>query len=106
MFNAAKDAIAGRAAQTYLNNLIGRYGRLERLKIDSAKKQMEIVCLLEGETVPIMVRVGNYVVQAEGDKKFLQVSDCTCSRPWLQNLLTDYVNGRRVELPAWAASAL
>lgn len=106
MFNAAKDALASRAAQTYLNNLIARYGKVERLKIDSAKKQMEVVCLLEGEMTPITVSVGNYVVQSEGEKKFIQISDCTCSRPWLQNLLADFADGRRVELPAWAASAL
>jgi hypothetical protein len=106
MFNAAKDAIAGRAAQTYLNNLIGRYGKLQRLKIDSENARMEIVCLLEGETEPITVKVGRYRVQSEGAKKFLQISECTCSRPWLQNLLADFAEGRRVELPAWAASAL
>ena len=106
MFNAAKDAIAGRAAQTYLNNLIARYGTVQRLKLDSTKKQMEIVCLLEGEVTPITVQVGNYVVHSEGDRKFLEVSNCTCSRPWLQKVLADFAPGRRVELPAWAASAL
>jgi hypothetical protein len=106
MFNAAKDAIAGRAAQTYLNDMIRRYGKLQRLKIDSTHRQMEAVCLLEGEATPITVNVGNYEVQSEGSRKFLKISQCTCSRPWLQNLLTDYADGRRFELPAWAASAL
>jgi hypothetical protein len=106
MFNAAKNAIASRAAQSYLNERLSRYGKVERLKIDSQQKQMEIVCLLDGEPTPISVQVGNYVVESEGPKRFLRISRCTCSRPWLQNLLNDFVDGRRVELPAWAAAAL
>jgi hypothetical protein len=106
MFNAAKDAITSHAAQTYLNDRIRRYGKVERLKIDSGRKQMEVVCLLEGEPTPITVRVGNYVVQDEGSKKILLVSQCACSRPWLQRLLNDFAEGRRIPLPSWAAAAL
>ncbi|MEO7414895.1 MAG: hypothetical protein ABIZ81_16245 [Opitutaceae bacterium] len=106
MFNAAKDALASRAAQSFLNDRMSRYGKVERLKIDSERKQMEVVCVLEGEQSPITVRVGNYVVLSEGSKRFLQVSKCTCSRPWLQRLLNDFAEDRRVELPAWAAAAL
>lgn len=106
MFNAAKDALASRAAQAFLNERLSRYGKVERLKIDSVRKEMEVVCLLEGEATPIAVRVGNYAVESEGPKRFLRISHCTCSRPWLERLLNDYAAGRRVELPAWAASAL
>jgi hypothetical protein len=106
MFNAAKDAITGRAAQTYLNDRIRRYGKIERLKLDSTNHTMEVVCQLDGEPSPITITVGNYVVQSEGGRKFIKVSQCSCSRPWLQSLLTDYATGRRFELPAWAASAL
>ena len=106
MFTAAKDALASRAAQTFLNERISRYGKVERLKIDSERKQMEIVCVLDGEPTPIAVHVGNYTVTSEGRKRFLRISRCTCTRRWLQNLLNDLAEGRRVELPAWAASAL
>ena len=106
MFNAAKDAISSRAAQSYLNDRISRYGKVERLKLDSEKKQVEVVCMLDGEASPITVRVGNYVVVSEGTKKFIRVSQCTCSRPWLQRVLNDFAEDRRVALPAWAAAAL
>lgn len=106
MFNAAKDAITSRAAQAYLNNLIARYGTIQRLKLDSTKGQMEIVCLLEGEPTPIAITVGQYEVESEGGKKFVRVSRCTCSRPWLEHVIADHAEGRRFELPSWAASAL
>ena len=106
MFNAAKDAIASKSAQVFLNERIRRYGKIERLRLDSAKKQAEVVCLLQGEASPITVTAGNYALETVGAKTFITVSQCTCSRPWLQNLLADYVEGRRFEVPGWAASAL
>lgn len=106
MFNAAKDAIAGKSAQVFLNERIRRYGKIERLRLDSAQRQVELVCMLEGESAPIAVKVGNYTLETVGGKTFVTVSQCTCSRPWLQNLLADYVERRRFEVPSWAASAL
>ena len=106
MFNAAKDALTSRAAQTWANNLIARYGKVHDLKIDSRRKTLEVSCQLEGEVAPITIKVGHYVVEAEGDKRFLRASDFSCSRPWLQNVLADHASTRRVELPPWAASAL
>jgi hypothetical protein len=106
MFNAAKDAIAGKSAQLFINERISRYGKVQRLKIDSGKKQLEVVCLLEGESEPITVTVGQYRVEQVDGKTFDAVSQCTCSRPWLQNLFEDFAAGRRFEVPGWAASAL
>jgi hypothetical protein len=106
MFTAAKNALAGKAAQVYVNNLISRYGRLQDLKIDTNAKTVEAACLLHGETEALIVKVGRYAIQREGDRCFIQASACSASRPWLQNLLEDHVQGKRIELPAWAAAAL
>jgi len=106
MFNFAKDAMTSKAAQAYVNSRIARYGRVERLKIDSAGRQIEVVCALEGEAEPITVRVNRYTVHEEGGRRFLEVQAVSCSRPWLQRLLEDYGKNRRVELPGWAAAAL
>ena len=106
MIFAAKDAIASKAAQAYLNDLIRRYGTVQRLKIDSRNSRMEAVCLLNGEAEPISVEVSKYVIINEGPKRFIQVAACSCSRPWVQALLRDFAEGRRVELPPWAAAAL
>lgn len=106
MFTAAKDAMASKAAQSYLNNLIARYGTVQELKIDSRNKTLSAVCLLTGERAPITVRADRYVIESVGDKKFVRVESCTCDRAWIQNLLTDFAKNRRVELPSWAAAAL
>lgn len=106
MFAAAKDALTSRAAQTWANNLIGRYGKVQDLKIDSRSKTITVSCLLDGEVSPITVTVGNYEVETQGGKKFIRGSRFTCSRRWLQNVLADHAEGKRIELPPWAASAL
>lgn len=106
MFNAAKDAVASQSAQVWINNLISRYGKVQGLKIDSRRKTLEVTCLLDGESAPIAIKIGNYAVETDEGKKFIRATDFSCSRPWLQNLLADFGHRRRIELPSWAAAAL
>lgn len=106
MFTAAKDAMASQAARRYVNGLITRYGEVVDLKIDSRAKSVDLTCKLLGEAEPVTVRVDSYRIEESGGKSFVSIENCSCSRPWLQNLLEDQARGKRVELPAWAASVL
>jgi hypothetical protein len=106
MFKAAKDALASEAARRYVNGLIARYGKVEELRIDSRRHQMKAVCHLDGENVPIVIDVGNYVIRDHGEKKSLEITAIACSRVWLERLLEDHVRGRSIDLPSWAAAAL
>ncbi len=106
MFTAAKDSMTSSAARAFVNQRIERYGKLDEFRIDSRMKTVTATVALHGESEPITVRVGKYAVEESGGKKYLRVSDCTCNRPWLQNLLIDFAEKRRVELPAWASAAL
>jgi hypothetical protein len=106
MFNAAKDALASQAAKVWANTLIARYGKVQDLKIDSGRKTVEVSCLLDGESSPITIRIENYTVETEGNKKFIRATNFNCTRPWLQNLLADFGHRQRIELPPWAAAVL
>jgi len=106
MFTNAKNALAGKAAQVYVNNQIKRYGHLQELTIDTSARTVEAVCLLHGEHQAITVKVMNYEILSEGGRHFLKATACTASRPWLQNLLEDHLVGKRLELPQWAATTL
>lgn len=106
MFNAAKDALASKAAQTWANNLIARYGKVQAMKIDSRQKTLEVSCLLDGEPSPITIKIENYLVETELDKKFIRATHFSCSRAWLQNFLTDFGPKQKIELPPWAAAVL
>ena len=106
MFNTAKDILASRGAQTWANTLIARYGQVQNLKIDSLRKTIEVTCQLKGEPTAVTLKILNYVVETEGDKKFIRATGFSCTRPWLQNFLTDFGQRQRIELPPWAAAAL
>ncbi len=106
MFTAAKDAVASQAARTYVNGLITRYGQVRELKIDSRAKTVALVCELVGEIEVVNVRVDSYRLSSENGQHFVEILTCSCSRPWLQNLLADHACGRRLVLPAWAAKVL
>lgn len=106
MFNAAKDALASRSARAWANSVIARYGQIEDLKIDSRRKTIEVTCQLEGEPTPITLKVLHYEIEADGGKKFIRATDFSCTRPWLEAVLTDFGQRQRIELPPWAAVAL
>jgi hypothetical protein len=106
MFKAAKDSFTSKAAQTFINQRIARYGQVQTLRIDSRTKTVELTCQLEGEVSPISVKVENYRVREVNGKKLLEVGSCSCSRPWLENLLNDLAKDRESPVPSWAAAAL
>lgn len=106
MFSAAKDAIASKAAQSFINQRIARYGEVRTLKLDSKNKSAEVVCALHGEPEPIMVRVERYELTQRDGQTFVRVVQCSANRPWLQNLLMDHGVDRDVPVPPWAAGAL
>jgi hypothetical protein len=106
MFSAAKDAMTGAAARKFVNDRIGRYGSVTNLRLDSKARSLEVTCDLEGEVSPVTIRIGRYEIEDSGGKKFIRAMSCSCSRPWLERALEDFIVGRRFELPGWAAAAL
>src|SRR5476651_2357962 len=106
MLNALKDKVTSKAARLHCNTLLARYGTVQELRIDSARQTMEVVCLLEGETVPIAVTVDKYEITEAGGGRFVHVAATHCARPWIQHFLEDHIHGRKFPLPAWAAAVL
>jgi len=106
MFNSLKDRVTSKAARMHCNQLLARYGTVQDLHIDSARRSMEIVCLLKGETSPITVTVERYEITDAGGEKSVHIEASHCSRPWVQHFLEDHLYGRKFPLPAWAAAAL
>ncbi len=106
MFSAVKDKLTSKAAQLHCNRLLARYAAVEELQIDSAKRRIELVILLEGEIAPIAVTIESYAITEEAGNKFVHIAATRCARPWVQHFLEDHVHGRKFPLPAWAAAAL
>jgi hypothetical protein len=106
VIRAAKDAVAGKSARLYLNELLARYGRLEDFSIDSREGSMQFTCLLHGELQPILVRIDEYRIEQQGQSFALRLLRCRCDRPWVQALLDDFVQDKTFPLPRWAAATL
>ncbi len=106
MFSAAKDLLTSKAAKTYANDFIKRYGKIDELSIDSKRRRIDVVCQLNGEVSPIGITIESYRIEDKGGKKFLEVIDSSATRPWMQTAMRDHLHGRKIELPPWAAAAL
>jgi hypothetical protein len=106
MFQAAKNLMISKGAQLYANKLIARYGVVNDLKLDPQAKTVEAVCQLHGEPGPITVKIEKYSLVEKAGKKYVQVLKARCSKPWAQALVEDFVVGRQVEVPPWAADSL
>lgn len=106
MFTAAKDALTSATAKKFLSRRIARYGTVQDLRIDSRQKRLLVVCELLGEPGPITVEVVHYAIEQDESSAYLRPLSCRCDRPWITNLLEDYVQGERFELPAWAKAIL
>lgn len=106
MISAAKDAMVSQAAKAYLNDKIQRYGCVDELTIDSKRRRIELRCTLEGEVSAIGISIEEYRVERSEGRTYLVVGSSSATRKWLHAAMRDHLHGRRIELPAWAASAL
>lgn len=106
MFSAAKDMMTSKAAKSYANDYIKRYGRVDELTIDSTRCRIDVTCTLNGEVSQIGVTIAKYQIVDEDGKVFLEVLSSSATRPWLQTVMRDHLHGKKIPLPSWAKAAL
>ena len=106
MLAAAKDRLAGEAARAYLNARMRRYGRVERLRLDSRERRITFEVRLEGEAEPISVEVLSYRLEPHEGQPHVTVLAVKSTRPWIELALAEHVVGRPWPVPSWAAGAL
>jgi hypothetical protein len=106
VFTAAKDRLTSQAAHAYVAEWLRPYGTLETLRIDSARRRIEIVVQLHGETAAVAVTLERYETVPHERGTALRVLESSASREWLAAVLRDHLHGRPLRLPAWAAALL
>ena len=106
MIKATKDLLASKAAQLLVGKQIARYGKLESLRLDSKKHQMELICHLEGESTPLKLRVEKYILSNDGAVSFLEITETSCSHIWVARLMEDFVHGIKFPIPGWVSAIL
>ena len=106
MFGGIKDSLASTAAKSFLGSRIDRYGEIKDLRIRSRDHSLSAEILLEGEEIPVEIRVGSYRITGKGGDYQLVVENVTASRAWLQNLLQDFLVEKPFPIPGVALIAL
>jgi hypothetical protein len=95
-----KDKTLSAGLMAYLNTQYKEIGAMLKLDIDSASKRIYLQTLLEGENEPIDVTIGRYELKEEGGNYTLALHDVKISRPWMQKLLADQLEGRAFPIPS------
>lgn len=106
MFSSLKDSLSSSAAKSLLASRVDRYGKLTDLRIRSRERTIAVELLLEGEEIPVTIRVERYRITGTSGEHSLTVEAVSASRPWLQNLLEDLLLGKPLQVPSILLLAL
>jgi hypothetical protein len=94
------------AIRQFLNTRYRRFGQMTQLRIDNARKTIDIELLLEGEQEPITIYVPNYTFTPDSPAPTLTLADPKVSRPWLDRLAAELLANRPLPIPANIANLL
>lgn len=93
------NSITSFAAKAFINKYIEKYGKVQELKIDSKKKNIDLVVSLKGEIEPLSINIQNYKFFEENNKTFIILNQIYFSREWMNLSAEDYVIGKKFEIP-------
>ncbi len=94
------DVMIETAAKTMFAAQFARYGELKEFNWDREGKGLRLLLKPQGETADLEIKIVRYRVEKDGVRVFLIAEKVDSSRPWVQALLEDLVQGQRMELPA------
>lgn len=107
----SKDRLIGARIKQELNVQLARYGEVLDVKLNTRDQSVQLSVRLKGESDPITVNFGKYVLIKENDQLYLTVDSQTieASREWLTLVLQDQAGRQRLPIPqkyAWLVEFL
>jgi len=103
---AMKDRAIEACVKAFLNQKIEKFGSVANLRIDSMQRNICAHLALNGESSLIEVNVDGYELIRENGQVFISCQSFRASRGWIENLLREYVAGRKFQLPEVARMVL
>ena len=94
-----KDSSVSFMVETLLRKRLEAYGRVLEFDLNSRQRQAAVKILLRGETEPVTLNVVEYGLVADANCVSLTILRATGSRPWLTQLLEEFVVGRSFPIP-------
>lgn len=101
-----KDMALSAALKGLSERYVSRYGRLERIEIDSSRRSLEADILLHGETEPVTLSIDRFDIVHDGTHHLLVAHGIRASRAWIESLARDYLEARTLKIPSPIAHAL
>ena len=101
-----KDSSVSFVVEKLLQKRLEPYGRLLDFALDSRHQSASLKILLKGEVEPVSVAIDQYILTSEGTAIYLTVKLASASRPWISQLIDDFLIGRRFPLPEKYNSAI
>ncbi|MCK5248646.1 MAG: hypothetical protein KAJ98_01685 [Spirochaetaceae bacterium] len=95
------DRLTGSASTKYLiNQSIKEFGQLVELKIDNRGKTVTATIILNGETLPMNLRIDEYEIIRDNSSAGMLIRDASSDKPWLNSIIKKFIIGKALKVPA------
>lgn len=106
VLRGSKDAVLSLGARAYLNSRLRGIGEMTELSIDTKKRAFRVRLDLVGEATPIEIQVEKYELKQADSATKLKIVEASASRPWLTEVMRQFVVGRSFTIPTSAGTVL
>ena len=94
------DRLTGSASTKYLiNQSIKEIGQLLELKIDNRGKTVTASILLNGENLPLNLRIDEYEIIRDNSSAGILIRDASSDKPWLNSILKKFIIDKALKVP-------
>ena len=100
MLHKIKDVALSKTLKVAMNRMMKSYGEVLSFQIDSKTKSLKIEVMLEGEYDALDVDIAHYHLIKKEEGYFVSLKGIHTSRPWINTLATDYLEGKLFEIPS------
>jgi hypothetical protein len=98
--HSRKDSSVSFVVEKLLQKRLEAYGRLLEFELNSRHQTASLKILLKGEMDPVTLNVEQYVLLVAANGADLTIKHASASRPWITQILEEFVIGRPFPIPA------
>ncbi len=106
MARGMKDGALAISLKAFVNDRFKDYGEVIDCTVNTADNRLTVRALLKGERDPVTATIERYEVEADGDDRYIKLTEFTTSRTWLTLLLNKLFAGKRYKVPATVGKLL
>ena len=94
------DSLTGSYSTRYIiNQIISEYGSIVNLEIDKNNKKIEVTLLLDGEILPVKIRIDKYDIRGRNGDPRIVLEKASADKAWVDTVMKNHVIGKPFNLP-------